>query len=267
MKRFKRWVFPGIILALSSILTLSWGPVNPVQREVKKAEKIVLSPTRLLEQEAMAIYQEANLEAEGLRFDVFEKAYVGYLNLHGAGQAVSESSILSIADFNQSSKSKRLWIVDLKNPELLLNTWVSHGRGSGGEMATRFSNTNNSHQSSLGFYLTGEVYYGKHGRSLRLDGMDAGFNDNARQRAIVLHGATYVSQSAIRSLNRLGLSHGCPAVPVELTDEIIDIIKNKSVLYIHADDPVYQSVYLDNEKASRTLIASTDLSDELYGGL
>lgn len=270
MKRLKRLMFPGVILAFGAMLTLSWGPVNPTDVEPKKRGEVVLSPHMVLEEEAMAIYQDAQLEEAGLAFDVFEKAYIGYLNLQDKDRLFSESSVLSIADFNQSSKKKRLWIVDLKDTALILNTWVSHGRGSGGEMATQFSNTNNSHQSSLGFYLTGEVYYGKHGRSLRLDGMDAGFNDNARQRAIVLHGASYVSQSTIRSLNRLGLSHGCPAVPVELTDRIIDIIKNKSVLYIHADHPVYQSVYLDSEKAGRALIAAAEndnLETELYGTL
>lgn len=267
MKRLKVITFPGIILAVIAILTLSWVPVNPIDVDTKTEEILVLSPNMVLEQQASTIYQEGKLEESGLSFEVFEKAYIGYLNLQEGNKMSSDSHILSIADFNQSSKKKRLWIVDVKNPDLILNTWVSHGRGSGGEMATSFSNTNNSHQSSLGFYLTGEVYRGKHGRSLRLDGMDSGFNDNARQRAIVMHGANYVSQSAINSLNRLGLSHGCPAVPVELTDEIIDIIKDKTVLYIHADYPQYQSAYLNSEKAGRKLIASTNLEEDLYSGL
>src|SRR5690606_24474285 len=266
MKRVKMVTLPGMILVVIAILTLSWVPVNPESIETKKDE-LVLSPNMVLEQQASTIYEEAQLEKEGLAFEVFEKAFIGYLNLQEDKRNNAGSHILLIADFNQSSKKKRLWIVDLKNTHLVLNTWVSHGRGSGGEMATKFSNTNNSHQSSLGFYLTGEVYYGKHGRSLRLDGMDSGFNDNARQRAIVLHGASYVSQSAINSLNRLGLSHGCPAVPLELTDEIIDIIKNKTVLYIHADSPSYQSVYLNSEKAGRKLIATTSLEEDLYSGI
>jgi len=123
-------------------------------------------------------------------------------------------------------------------------------------MATKFSNTNNSYQSSLGFYVTGEVYHGKHGRSLRLDGMDTGFNDNARSRAIVLHGANYVSYQAIKSLNRLGLSHGCPAVPLNLSNQIIDIVKDKTVLYIHSDVSHYSSKYLNEELAGKTLLAS-----------
>lgn len=267
MKRLKLLTFPVVVLAIIAMVTLSWVPVNPVNVDPKEEENLVLAPEMILEQQASTIYQDADLASSGLRFDVFERAYTGYLNLQENRNSSSTSHIISIADFSQSSKKKRLWIVDLTNSSLLLNTWVSHGRGSGGDMATSFSNINNSHQSSLGFYLTGEVYYGKHGRSLRLDGMDSGFNDNARRRAIVLHGASYVSQSAINSLNRLGLSHGCPAVPLELTDEIIDLVKNKTVLYIHADSPQYQSVYLNTEEAGRTLLASEGLEEVQYSGL
>src|SRR5690606_1728785 len=219
-------------------------------------------PLNILENQAMTAYQAIGLEQLGLPFDVFEKAYIGFLNLKDSQKISEESSVLSIADFSQSSKKKRLWIVDLKEKTLLLNTWVSHGRGSGGDVPTKFSNINNSHQSSLGFYVTGEVYSGKHGRSLRLDGMDSGFNSNARQRAIVLHGASYVSPQAIKSLNRLGLSHACPAVPLELTNEIIDLVKNKTALYIHADLPTYHSVYLNPEDAGKRL-ASMDMESTL----
>src|SRR5690606_31641781 len=145
-------------------------------------------------------------EKAGLAYTVFEKAFVGFLNLKNQHKLQNGSTILTVADLGLSSKKKRLWIMDLQNKRVLLNTWVSHGQGSGGDMATRFSNRPNSHQSSLGFYLTGEVYYGKHGRSLRLDGLDKGFNSKARARAIVIHGADYVSQQTINGLNRLGRS-------------------------------------------------------------
>lgn len=260
--------FPKLILTGIGCLALSWAPANlgdentPENTNNINTEHVV-NPLTLLENQAMTAYQAVGLEELGLPFDVFEQAFIGYLNLKDSQKISEESSVLSIADFSQSSKKKRLWIVDLKDNTLLLNTWVSHGRGSGGDIPTKFSNTNNSHQSSLGFYVTGEVYYGKHGRSLRLDGMDNGFNSNARQRAIVLHGATYVSPQAIKSLDRLGLSHGCPAVPVELTNQIIDLVKSKNVLYIHANSPEYRSVYLNPEAAGRKLLASFDNSDAL----
>src|SRR5690554_111122 len=265
----KVFFFPRITLLLIAIITLSWMPVNSVNEHSYKIknERSVLSPLKLLEKEASAIYENTMLENVGLSFKVFKEAYIGFLNLKNSNKINQDASILSIADFDQSSKTKRLWIVDLKKDSLLLNTWVSHGRGSGSDMATKFSNQSNSYQSSLGFYITGEVYNGKHGRSLRLDGMDNGFNDNARNRAIVLHGASYVSSQAIKSLNRLGLSHGCPAVPVELTNEIIDLIKEKTVLYIHADSPAYHSVYLNYEEAGKRLLAYTNLDSTFQVGI
>lgn len=262
-------LFPKLILLVIAIITLSWVPVNSVNEHSFKVNKesSVLTPIKLLESEASTIYKNIKLANVGLSFSVFEQAYIGFLNLKNSEKISEEASILSIADFDQSSKTKRLWILDLKKDSLLLNTWVSHGRGSGNDMATKFSNLSNSYQSSLGFYVTGEVYKGKHGRSLRLDGMDNGFNDNARDRAIVLHGAPYVSSQAIKSLNRLGLSHGCPAVPLELTDQIINLIKERTVLYIHANSPVYHSVYLDSEEAGRRLLAYTSLDSTFQVGI
>lgn len=257
MKRILR--FPVLSLSVIAILALSWVPVNPENETKVTTETIpVANPASILDNQARVIYENLQLAGHGLSFNVFEKAYTGYLNLQGSNKVRPDASILSIADFSISSKKKRLWIVDLDKGELLMNTWVSHGRGSGGEMATNFSNTVNSHQSSLGFYVTGEVYYGKHGRSMRLDGMDQGFNSRARERAIVVHGASYVSEQAIKNLNRLGLSHGCPAVPLELTNQIIDIVKDKTVLYVHADEPNYRSVYLNPETAGKQLLAGTD---------
>jgi len=257
MKRILR--FPILSLTVIAILALSWVPVNPESDPNLLPEKeSVVSAATVLDNQVRITYENLQLERHGLSFDVFEKAYTGYLNLQYSDKVRSDASVLSIADFSISSKKKRLWIVDLDKGELLMNTWVSHGRGSGGDIATDFSNTVNSHQSSLGFYVTGEVYYGKHGRSLRLDGMDQGFNSRARERAIVVHGASYVSAQAIKNLNRLGLSHGCPAVPLELTDQIIDIVKDKTVLYVHADEPKYRSVYLDSETAGKHLLARAE---------
>lgn len=258
----KKIAYPVLIVCVL-VAALSWKTTLPSKEKqdfiesTQAAEpKEELSGLKLVDEQIQLAFQESQLENSGLDFEVFRRAYIGFINLQGFGKISSSASILSIADFSLSSKKKRLWIIDLVKNKVLLNTWVSHGRGSGGEMATQFSNTTNSYQSSLGFYVTGEVYYGKHGRSLRLDGMDNGFNNKARERAIVIHGARYVSTQAIKSLNRLGLSHGCPAVPVELTNEIIDIVKNKSVLYIHADSPEYASKFLNEGRAGESLLAS-----------
>ncbi|MCK4990119.1 MAG: murein L,D-transpeptidase catalytic domain family protein, partial [Bacteroidales bacterium] len=133
----------------------------------------------------------------------------------------------------------RLFILDLEKQELLYHTFVAHGKNTGVNMATKFSNNKGSNQSSLGLYRTAESYQGKHGYSLRLDGLEKGFNDNARSRAVVMHSAGYVSDEFIERHGRLGRSWGCPAVPVEFSKDIIDLIKGGSCLYIYANDIHY----------------------------
>lgn len=256
---FTRKLFYSFLMLTMISGLLSWknisrlGESHTTKGLVHHPDPIVISSSELIRSQIEVAYHKINLEETGLSFDAFSKAYIGYLNLKAENIVNEKASVLSIADFSISSKSKRLWIIDIEENKLLLNTWVSHGRGSGADIATRFSNTVNSHQSSLGFYVTGEVYYGKHGRSLRLDGMDDGFNSRARERAIVIHGAKYVSAQAIKNLNRLGLSHGCPAVPLEQSDKIIDLVKNKTVFYVHANQPSYASRFLDETKAGQVL--------------
>ena len=121
------------------------------------------------------------------------------------------------------------------------NNLVAHGRNSGEEYASHFSNTPFSNQSSLGFYLTGGIYYGKHGMSLYLDGVEPGVNDNSRERAIVMHSADYVSRDFIRNYGRLGRSFGCPSIPMEDHEKIITMLSGRSCIYIHYPDDKYQS--------------------------
>ncbi|MNQ89286.1 hypothetical protein D3C85_1045890 [compost metagenome] len=209
------------------------------------------------------IYRSAHLAESGLTPLVFEKAITGFYNLKKSGQVSADKSILTIADFDLNSTSKRLWIIDLDKKKLLLNTWVAHGQRSGSDKATRFSNLNDSFQSSIGFYLTAEVYRGQHGKSLRLDGMDEGFNSNARRRSIVVHGADYVSQGTINALGRLGRSQGCPAVAPELANTVINTIEGGTVLFINVTDQYYTSRYL-NEHIAAVYAANdtSSLSDE-----
>lgn len=235
------------MLALSLSLTI----FNGTNREpVKPAIVTEITEDSLYETHVNNLYNQINLEQTGLSHAVFEKALTGYYNLKKTGQVSEEKSILSIADFDKNSTEKRLWIIDLEKKKLVLNTWVAHGQRSGADKATRFSNANESFQSSIGFYLTAEVYRGQHGRSLRLDGMDEGFNSNARSRSIVVHGADYVSQGTINALGRLGRSQGCPAVPKELSNSVIDAIEGKTVLFINVTDQRYTSRYLDEHNAA-----------------
>ena len=185
------------------------------------------------------MYAALKLEQAGLARNVFEKALLGYQRLESEGSLKSKQ-LLTIIDFDKSANSERLWIIDLNAQNLLLKTLVAHGRNSGELYARKFSNQVNSYKSSLGFYITGKTYYGKHGLSLRLEGMEPGINDQAAARAIVMHGANYVSKVFIKRHGRLGRSHGCPAVPTRLAPDIIPLIANGSCLFIHHSDERYR---------------------------
>lgn len=165
------------------------------------------------------------------KMESFSKALKGFYLLKEKG--LVQKDILTLVDFSLSSNTKRLWVIDLATNTILFHSLVAHGRNTGDEYAKSFSNNASSFKSSLGFYATGEIYTGKHGMSLKLDGLEKGVNDHARERAVVMHGANYVSSSFIKNNKRLGRSLGCPAIPEELTKEIITTIKNKSCLYIY----------------------------------
>lgn len=185
-----------------------------------------------------SVYDSLHLDLAGLNRTAFEYAKKGFLKLKAQGKVINDS-ILSIVDFSQPSSNKRLYVLDLKNYRILFNTFVAHGRNSGREWANSFSNSPRSYKSSLGFYITGEPYDGKKGYSLKLEGLESGFNDKAYGRAIVVHGANYVSQSFISTQGFIGRSEGCPAVPVTDAEPIIDCIKDGSCLFIYSPDPYY----------------------------
>jgi hypothetical protein len=172
--------------------------------------------------------------------DILSYGIKGYLEIQTRNE-ITKGKPLTIIDYTLPSSEKRMWIIDMNDGEILHLGHVSHGRNSGDLMANNFSNVSSSYMSSLGFYLTGETYQGKHGYSLRLDGLEKGINDRARDRAIVIHGADYAREEFISQTGRLGRSLGCPAVPHEIAEEIIDLIKEKSVLFIFGNDDVYMS--------------------------
>ena len=178
--------------------------------------------------------------------DILSLGIKGFLKLKEEG-SMPEGKPLTVIDFSLPSTEKRMWIIDMEDGVILHHGYVSHGRNSGDLMAQKFSNKNSSYMSSLGFYLTAETYHGKHGYSLRLDGLEPGFNDNARERAIVIHGAEYAREDFIKQTGRLGRSLGCPALPQEVTAEIINLIKERSVLFIYGKDYNYlnQSQFLN----------------------
>jgi hypothetical protein len=188
----------------------------------------------------MSVYDSLHLEEIGLSRQAFDYAQKGWNKLFHQGK-LSNDSILVIADFSQPSNQKRLYILDLKEYKVLFNTLVAHGRNSGKEVATSFSNISSSYKSSPGFYVTGETYNGKHGYSLKLNGVEKGINDNAYKRAIVVHGADYVDESYITNQGYIGRSQGCPAVPEKEAQPIINTIKNNTCFFIYEPGKNYAS--------------------------
>jgi len=176
-----------------------------------------------------------------LNFDVFSKAILGFNNLKKAGKLDENAHLLTICDFSMSSNTKRLWVIDMDEKKVLFNSLVAHGKNTGEEFAMNFSNTESSYQSSLGFYVTDATYEGGNGYSLKLLGMDKGYNDAALQRAVVMHGADYVSEEFAATHKRIGRSWGCPAIPRDLTKPIINTIKGKNCLFIYYPDQNYLS--------------------------
>jgi|SRR5689334_1212452 len=178
------------------------------------------------------MYDNICLESTGLSVDAFAYAYKGYQRLLKK-KVIKESGYLAICDFSQSSAKKRFYIIDICNAQLLMNTYVAHGRNSGGEYATRFSNKPSSLQSSLGFFVTQNTYYGEHGLSLRIAGLEAGFNDKALRRGIVVHGADYIEEKWLDNSKTMGRSYGCPAIPEDECSEVVNTLKNGSCLFIY----------------------------------
>ena len=150
--------------------------------------------------------------------------------------AVSAPETLTVIDYSKPSSERRLWVFDLKAKELVYEELVAHGQGSGANMATQFSNEDESHQTSLGLFVTRDTYVGKNGYSLRLDGLDRGVNDRARDRAIVMHGAPYVSEQFVKANGRLGRSWGCPAISAVVAKQMIDRVKGGGLVFAYYPD-------------------------------
>ena len=177
-------------------------------------------------------YDAFCLSGIGLSRELFNKAVKGYEHLLKKGM-IANDAVLTIIDYSRPSVFKRLFILDMQKGTVLFNSLVAHGRNSGGVYASDFSNVPESGKSSLGFYITLNTYIGANGYSLKLKGCEKGINDNALGRAIVLHGADYVSEAFIRNCGYLGRSLGCPAVPQSIHKKIIDTIKNGSCVFIY----------------------------------
>lgn len=174
---------------------------------------------------------EAAAATIGLRSGVLRAALRAHDRAVESG--LTRSPILTVIDYSLPSRERRLWVLDLSRGEVLAQELVAHGRGTGGDVARRFSNRPGSLASSLGSFITGPTYFGRHGLSLRLRGIDPGINDRAEARAIVVHGADYVSEASVRTLGRLGRSLGCPALGPAAAPRIIGLIRGGTLLFAY----------------------------------
>lgn len=220
------------LLCTSFTIIPSHQTVNSYTVSVSPVSHTDLSFAPVIADAATALYNDINLQQYGLSKEAFDYAWKGYEQLLKKNM-IRRSSYLTICDFSQSSKKKRLYIIDVDNSKLVTNTYVAHGKNSGAEFANSFSNKLESLQSSLGFYITDNTYIGKHGLSLRINGVDPGYNDKALMRTIVIHGADYVNESRVQHGGYMGRSWGCPAVPKKEATDIITTIKNGTCLFIY----------------------------------
>jgi hypothetical protein len=225
----------GIFLFACLTLLLSFNAFVPVEKKADPVKKAEGSPKTLFFQ---SIYEQISATGIHLSEEVFFLAINGFDKLQAQGR-LSADSILTIIDFTKSSREERLFVVDLKAGKMLISSLVSHGRNTGTEYAQKFSNRPESHQSSLGFYVTGQPYKGSNGYSLILEGLEKGFNDKAKERAIVMHGADYASAQVIKNKGYLGRSLGCPALPKQVNKKTIETIKGGNCLFIYYPDQKY----------------------------
>jgi hypothetical protein len=248
-KTYKKMSF-GVLLCCLAVSPVTFGTGNEVKeagvvRVAKTIDPIpaatqerVQSAAAFLATEAMELYNEMDLQHLGLSMKAFEYALKGYRNLVEHGK-VMKDQILSICDFSQSSRRKRFYVIDMTEKKVLINTWVAHGRNSGGEFARSFSNSPESHKSSLGFYVTGNTYYGSHGLALKIEGLEKNINDKADRRNIVIHGSEYVGAGFLARSPINGRSFGCPALPRDETGKIIETIKDGTCLFIYHPTKTY----------------------------
>lgn len=174
-------------------------------------------------------------KAPAINNDVVEMAFSAASCAVRSG-AVTNPGTLTVIDYSKPSTAKRLFVYDLNSKEMLYAEYVAHGQGSGENLTTRFSNEPNSHATSLGLFVTADTYIGKNGYSLRLNGLDQGFNDKAFERAIVMHGAPYVNPDTVGSLGRLGRSWGCPALRPAIARQVIDLVKGGNLVFAYGAD-------------------------------
>jgi hypothetical protein len=250
-----------LFLLLIAALALTSFSLVPTVSSTNKHADVSSEPTmnRMLtksnfQDSIRNLYSHLGLEKAGLSFDAFNYGMVGYYNLKFDGR-LQNANLFTIIDFTQPSTQKRFYTIDFKKLKVVYHTYVAHGRKTGENYATKFSNVAHSNASSLGFYVTGETYVGSKGYSLKLDGVETAYNGNLRTRAVVIHDADYVSEYWIKKYGRLGRSQGCPALPKEVSRKIINTIKGRTAIFAYYSDSDYlaHSAYLNVDTLMKRL--------------
>ena len=222
-----------LILLIVLLLMTSWTNIGSWTDGYKTlvASKDVLDAKLFLE-------KYLSLNEPALKPEAFRFGLIGFEALLSRG-LIANDSLLTIIDFSLPSSKDRFFVINLINNQVVYKSLVSHGRNSGDLYANRFSNKMQSHESALGFFITGKSYQGGQGYSLQLQGVDTGYNDRTRVRGIVIHAADYATHEYVTRYGRLGRSFGCPALPPELSRPIINLIKEGSVLFSYYPDQAY----------------------------
>lgn len=241
-----------MVLILCSFTTVNYTEPVP---ETKTSEEVML-----VNIDEFAEDSYLHLGVKSLFFKPYKLALKGYFKMLAAGE-LRNTKYLTVVDMTKSANVERLYIIDTKTWKIVHTSLVSHGMNTGEEFAQHFSNIESSHQSSLGFFRTAEVYNGKHDRSLKLDGLES-FNNNVRDRGVVVHAADYVSHDYVKSNGRLGRSYGCPALPFDNYDKVIEMIKDGSCFFIYYPEKDYikKSKYI-NSKIDNKLTCDGQFAD------
>lgn len=226
----KRYIFLILVFVLSTFLYF----VN-AQSNLSKERQLALKKAELNIKE---LYNELNAAQYDLSFTAFRYAYIGYQTLKKQHR-LNEKELFSIIDFTKDCNSKRFYTIDLQKMKIVFYTYVAHGKKSGERVPNSFSDVIESNKSSIGFYITGSTYNGSNGYSLMLHGDEKGYNSNLAKRSVVIHAADYANEDYIARNGRMGRSLGCPALPENINTEVINTIKEKTMIFAYYNDPKY----------------------------
>ncbi|MDO4229212.1 MAG: murein L,D-transpeptidase catalytic domain family protein [Capnocytophaga sp.] len=242
-KVFFRIIFLFIFITTTHLATAkptNFESVSDSLTSKKNSKEYVALALEKIETSIKDVYDEIGAEEYGLNFEAFRYAYIGYQSLKKQ-QRLNDKEIFSIIDFSKDCNTKRFYTIDLENKQIIYNTYVSHGKKSGEKAATSFSDVKESHKSSLGFYITGKTYMGSKGFSLKLHGDERGYNSNMETRGVVIHTSKYANEDYILKTGRMGRSLGCPVLPQNIYKQVIETIKDKTMIFAYYNHPKYLS--------------------------